>query len=170
MYHAGSGHSEGYNSQLSQVLPKVHLKINKMVDFLAKEDKYWVDMFNNPKLWDKRKRKTENDKAAYERTQAKKARLTATEYMVGSNKGAGGQCESQSTTTTTTTTSTTTTSNQAVDLNDCKDEENDIIDLVDPRSLCSPPLSPNSVIRGILARTPHAEQSMYTHKTILFFI
>jgi hypothetical protein len=141
-----------------------------MVDFLAKEDKYWVDMLNNPKLWDERKRKTENDKAAYERTQAKKAHLTAAEYMVGSNKGVGGRRESQSTTTTTTTTSTTTTSNQTVDLDNCKDEENDIIDLVDPRPLYSPPLSSNSVIRGILARTPRAEQSMYTHKTILFFI
>jgi hypothetical protein len=104
-----------------------------------------VDTLNNPKLWDERKRKTENDKAVYERMQAKKARLTAADYIVSSNKSARGRCRSQSTTTTTTTT----TSDRAVDLDEHKDKD-DVIDLVDSRPP-SPLLLPNSTIRAALA-------------------
>jgi hypothetical protein len=152
---------EGYNSRLSQVLPKVPLKVDKMVDFLAKEDKYWVDTLSKTRLWDERKRKTENDRAAYQRAQEKKVRLTAADYIVGSGKGAG-QRGSQSTTITTTTAS-----NQAVDLNECKDQDA-IIDLIDPQPPPPPPLlSPNSVIHAVLTRTSFTEQGLFAKVTFI---
>jgi hypothetical protein len=132
------------------------LKIDKMVDFLAKEDKYWVGTLNNTELWDARKKKTKNDKVAYQRTQAKKPRVTAADYIIGSGKGAGGGCGSQLTTTTTTTTAT---ANQSVvDLDEYKDESD--IDLVGPQ-LPFPLLSPNSAIHTVLAKISFTEQGLF---------
>jgi len=122
-----------------------------MVDFLAKEDKYWMDTLSKTRLWDERKKKTENDRAVYQRTQTKKQRVTAADYIPGSDKGAGRR-GSQSTTTTST--------SQAVDLYEHKDKDN-VIDLVDHQPPSpSPLLSPNSAIRAVLARTPYSEQGL----------
>jgi len=150
---------KGYNSRLSQVLSKVPLKVDKMVDFLAKEDKYWVDTLSKTRLWDERKRKTENDRVAYQRAQEKKVRLTAADYIVGSGKGAGRR-GSQSTTTTA--------SNQAVDFDERKDQDA-IIDLVDsqPPPPPSPPLSPNSAIHAVLTRTSFTEQGLFAKVTFI---
>jgi hypothetical protein len=121
-----------------------------------------VDTLSKTRLWDERKRKTENDRAAYQRAQEKKVRLTAADYIVGSRKGAG-RCGSQSTTTTTTTAS-----NQAVDLDERKDQDA-IIDLVDPQPPLppSPPLSPNSAIHAVLTRTSFTEQGLFAKVTFI---
>jgi hypothetical protein len=98
----------------------------------------------------------ENDRAAYHRAQAKKVRVTAADYIVGSGKGAGGRRGSQSMTTTTMTATTST----SQPVHDEHKDEDDVIDLVGPQYL-SPLLSPNSAIRATLARTPFAEQGLF---------
>jgi hypothetical protein len=120
----------------------VPLKVDKVVDFLTKEDKYWV--------------------AVYQRAQEKKVHLTAADYIVGSGKGAGRR-RSQSTTTITTTAS-----NQAVDLDECKDQDA-IINLVDPQPPppSSPPLLPNSAIHAVLTRTSFTKQGLFAKVTFI---
>jgi hypothetical protein len=54
---SGSGRSEGYNFRISALEQNTILKVDKMVDFLAKEDKYWSQTLNTSRLWGERKRK-----------------------------------------------------------------------------------------------------------------
>jgi hypothetical protein len=88
--------------------------------------------------------------------------LTAADYIIGSGKGAG-RYGSQSTITTTTTAN-----NQAVDLNECKDQDA-IIDLVDPQPPPSPsPLFlPNSAIHAVLTRIFFTEQGLFAKVTFI---
>jgi hypothetical protein len=122
-----------------------------MVDLLAKEDKYWLDTLNYPKLWDERKRKTENAKAAHLKARSK-ARFTAADYL-GCGKRAGRRDSQTSTMTTTTTNS----SNQSLDLGEDKDED-DVIGLVGSQP--PSPLSPHSTLCSMLASTSVADSGL----------
>jgi hypothetical protein len=72
----GSAQAEGYNSRLSAILPRMPLAVDKMVDFLAKEDAFWCNLVNTPALWSERKIQT-----AIAKAQHLKARSTAANFL-----------------------------------------------------------------------------------------
>jgi hypothetical protein len=61
----GSAVAEGFNARLDNLLPKKPLVLDKMVDFLAEEDKYWNRTCDTNHLWEARKKETARAQARH---------------------------------------------------------------------------------------------------------
>lgn len=69
----GSGDCEAYNARLDKIMPDKPLALDKMVDFLAEEDKYWCRTMDDSRLKQARKDQKAKSQAAHT---AKRRRLS----------------------------------------------------------------------------------------------
>jgi hypothetical protein len=80
----GSSRSEDYNNRLNSVMSSTPLALDKMVDFLVKEDEYWCRTYNDSRLFSERKR----DTAAVSKRNFAKHRRVA-DYLKPTTSGNG---------------------------------------------------------------------------------
>jgi hypothetical protein len=93
MKRTGSAQAEGYNSRLSTILPRMPLAVDKMVDFLAKEDAFWCNLVNTPALWSERKIQTAIAKAQHLKARSTVANLLGNKDVRGHATRSDDTCD-----------------------------------------------------------------------------